>query len=174
MDLAILARIKKLASLSEFLSRFNKQHTINISDYLDVSMISFLKAMNRKDAISELIEIIDNEICDKKNFHKAILDREKIVSTGIGMGVAIPHAKQNDIDDFFIMIGIKKHSGLNWQALDKTSVRLVFLIGGPVNKQTKYLQILSKLTSAIKDDNLRKNLLKAQSKEEVIALFDQY
>jgi len=71
-----------------------------------------------------------------------MLEREKIVSTGIGMGVAIPHAKLTSVEDFFIAIGILS-KGVQWNALDGGPVRLIFMIGGPDDKQTAYLQILS-------------------------------
>ena len=72
------------------------------------------------------------------------------------MGVAVPHAKMDNFTDFFIAVGIQKQKGLDWNALDKAPVRLIFMIGGPEDKQSEYLQILSLLTSAIKDVELRK------------------
>ena len=70
--------------------------------------------------------------------------REKIVSTGIGMGVAIPHAKLPSFDRFFLAVGLQKvKDGIDWDALDGAPVRLIFMIGGPANQQTDYLKILS-------------------------------
>ena len=87
------------------------------------------------------------------------------------MGVAIPHAKMRDLSEFFIAIGIQKNKGIEWNALDKAPVRLIFMIGGPDDKQSEYLQILSLLTSAIRDGELRKKLLKAAKPEEIFELF---
>jgi len=90
------------------------------------------------------------------------------------MGVALPHAKLSELDDFFIAIGVERKKGIEWNALDKAPVRLIFLIGGPDNRQAEYLQILSQLTSAIKDMELRKEILQAESTQEVFALLQKY
>ncbi len=111
---------------------------------------------------------------DRDAFHHAIKHREDLVSTGIGLGVAIPHAKLQNIDDFSICVGIQKSKGLEWDAIDGSPVRIIFMIAGPSNKQTEYLQILSKLTVAIKDEPLRRSLLSAQSPEEALSLLSHY
>ena len=85
------------------------------------------------------------------------------------MGVAIPHAKLETLEGFFIVMGIL-HRSVDWQALDRAPVRLVFMIGGPDNKQKEYLQILSALTTALKEEDRRKKILQASSAEEVMAL----
>lgn len=149
---------------------------MRVSNYLDVDLIQFLEVSTRDEALSALVEALNQagKLRDKNTFFRAILEREKIVSTGIGMGVAIPHAKLKGFSNFFIAIGIQKNNGLEWNALDKAPVRVIFMIGGPDDRQTEYLQILSRLTSAIKDEELRKKLLKAQSADEVIKLFEPY
>ena len=107
-----------------------------------------------------------------KQFYNAIIKREQIVSTGIGMGVAIPHAKLEDFDHFFLAVGIQKvKEGIEWNALDGASVRLIFMIGGPADQQTEYLKILSCLTAAIKDETRRKHILSADSTDQVVTFF---
>ena len=104
-------------------------------------------------------------------FRKAIFDREELLSTGIGMGVAVPHAKLKEFNDFFIAVGVQQKKGIEWNAIDKAPVRLVFLIGGPDDRQSEYLKILSQLTVAIKDQNLRKELMNASTPDEVCDVF---
>ena len=146
---------------------------VEIAQYLDPQLVSLLDVDQRDDALAAMIEVADaaGKLRDRDAFHEAILEREKVVSTGIGMGVAIPHAKLAEYEDFFINIGILKH-GIDWNAMDRKPVRMIFMIGGPDDKQTEYLQILSKLTVAIKDEELRKKLLKLTSPEEIIGLFE--
>lgn len=149
---------------------------MRIADYLDSNLISFLDADSRNEAIEALIDLLDEEghLTNVDAFRTAIFDREKLVSTGIGMGVAIPHAKLKGFEDFFIAIGIQQKKGLEWNALDKAPVRLIFMIGGPDDRQTEYLQILSLLTSAIRDVDLRKKLLNAQTPTQVLELFSHF
>jgi PTS system nitrogen regulatory IIA component len=149
---------------------------MRIFESLDSHLISFLDADTRDEAIDSLIALLAKagKLPDKALFRNAIFHREKLVSTGIGMGVAVPHAKMKNFPNFFIAIGIQKKKGLDWNALDTAPVRIIFMIGGPEDKQSEYLQILSQLTSAIKNVDLRKSLLKSQSPEQVLRLFSDF
>ncbi len=146
-----------------------------ISQYLDPKLIAFLDGEARDEILAKLVKLVkaSGKLHNEKVFLNAIINREKIVTTGIGMGVAIPHAKLPGFDDFFIVIAILKE-GIDWKALDNAPVRIIFMIGGPDNKQTEYLQILSGLTTAIKDENRRKNLLRQEDPEGVVNLFEGY
>jgi len=143
-----------------------------ISKYLNPKLVMHLKVDDRDEALSALVELLAEEkkLLDKEAFHQAIVERERIVSTGIGMGVAVPHAKLSGYTTFFIAIGIHQ-KGIAWDALDGVPVRLVFMIGGPDDKQTEYLQLLSGLTLAIKDEERRKKILQLNKPEDIIALF---
>lgn len=173
--MAILARINhQIANSIDDLKKFFKRgEVVAISDYLDKRLVVFLKSEKRDDVLLELVTVLDkaSKLKNAELFYNAILEREKIVSTGIGLAVAIPHAKLEGYDEFFIAIGIKRNNGVEWNALDAAPVRLVFMIGGPENKQTEYLKILSHLTMAIKNEERRKKLMKACTPEEVIELF---
>lgn len=144
----------------------------SLSKYLDPNLVTTFEAKTMFDAIDHMIDLLMNQgkIKNRDIFFQAIMEREKIVSTAIGMGVAIPHAKLPTYEDFFIAIGVLR-GGVPWgTTLDDSLVRLIFMIGGPDDKQTEYLQILSKLTLAIKDEEKRKKLLTANSKESMIRL----
>ncbi len=146
---------------------------INIASYLDAELVIFLDADTREETLNVLVDMLDakGKLKDKEAFLEAVVAREKLVSTGIGMGVAIPHAKLSSYDDFFIAIGILK-KGVDWDSLDAAPVRIVFMIGGPDDKQTEYLQILSRLTFALKDEIRRKKMLQLSLQEEIVGLFD--
>ena len=126
---------------------------MTLAQYMDKQLITFSNAFSRDEILKELTQLIyeAGRIKDKKQFFEAILKREKIVSTAIGMNVAIPHAKLSGYDQFFIAIAILKQS-VAWQSLDGSTVRMVFMIGGPDDKQTEYLQLLSQLTQIVKDE----------------------
>ena len=143
-----------------------------ISKYLNPRLVKQLNVDDRDEALCSLVNLLDAEgkLLNKEAFYQAILERERIVSTGIGMGVAVPHAKLSGYTTFFIAIGIHQ-KGIPWDALDGVPVRLVFMIGGPDDKQTEYLQLLSRLTLAIKDEERRKKMLQLSKPEDIIALF---
>jgi nitrogen PTS system EIIA component len=153
-----------------------RKDLIRISNYLNIHLITFMDVSTRDEALSALVDELSKAeaIADKDLFFKAIMEREKIVSTGIGMGVAIPHAKLASLKKFFICVGIQKEKAIEWNSIDKTPVRLIFMIGGPEDKQNEYLQILSHLTKIIKDESLRKKIITAASKEQVLKLLSTY
>lgn len=148
---------------------------IKISKYLNPKLVLFLQEQNRDEALQALVFALHREgkLEDAESFYHAIIEREKIVSTGIGMGVAIPHAKLTACDDFFLAIGIAQH-GIEWNALDGAPVRAIFMIGGPDDKQTEYLQILSRLTLALKDESRRKKMLTLNSPNAIIDLLKAF
>lgn len=148
---------------------------MTLSEFIQEGVICFLEAESRDEALDQMVGALADagELADKMEFREAIYRREKIVSTGIGMGVAIPHAKLPTFNRFFLAVGLQKaKEGIKWDAESTPPVRLVFLIGGPANRQTEYLNILSLLTAAIKDEDRRKNLINSKTKEEVLALFE--
>ncbi|MGL4540407.1 MAG: PTS sugar transporter subunit IIA [Candidatus Rhabdochlamydia sp.] len=174
--MAILARINHQISLgfSDLRKLFKRDNVLAISDYLDEDLVLFMQADNRDDALNRLVNLLEEKkkLQDPKRFYQAILEREKIVPTAIGLGVAVPHAKLHSYKDFFIAIGIQVQQGLEWNALDGMPVQLIFMIGGPDNRQTEYLRILSHLTMAIKNKERRKQLLECHCTKKVIELFN--
>jgi nitrogen PTS system EIIA component len=145
---------------------------MHISRYMDPQLVSFIDADSQEKVLAHLVDLIHQagKLDNKDQFLKAITEREKIVSTGIGMGVAIPHAKLSSYDHFFIAVGILKKP-IEWNSLDGAPVRMIFMIGGPDDKQTEYLQILSGLTKAIKDEERRKKILTLTKPTDIIELF---
>lgn len=144
---------------------------VDISNYLDPALVCFLDVVNRDEALRTMVDRIDStgRLDNKEAFFQAIISREEIVTTGIGMGVAIPHAKLPSYNQFFICISIVK-KGVDWKALDSAPVRLIFMIGGPDDRQTEYLQILSSLTSVLRDEERRKKMLLAETPQAVLDL----
>jgi len=173
--LAILARIKDqcLPSRRDRKSRGGAELSFPINHYLDPELITFIDASDRDAALKELIQTLDSKgkLKSKERFFEALLHREQIVSTGIGMNVAIPHAKLDDYDDFFIAIGVQKGEPLPWDALDGEPVRLILMIGGPSKRQGEYLEILSKLTAIIKHADRRRAIFEATEPSEVLKFF---
>ena len=166
MTMAILERI------NHFFRR--REGGITLKQLIERGTVCLLHASNRSEALYQLAEALKKagEIENSKRFYQEIIKREGIVSTGIGMGVAIPHAKLENYDHFFLAIGVQKaKKGIEWDALDGVPIRLIFMIGGPADRQTEYLQILSHLTATIKDEELRKGFLACSSNKELISLF---
>ncbi len=142
-----------------------------IKEYLDPRYIFFLETATKEETIAKMVDALDPLLDEKGKefFLKSVMDREELVSTGLGMGVAVPHAKVSILSDFFIAIAVLK-KGVDWGALDKAAVRLVVMIGGPANRPGDYLQILSRITLTLKAEELRKKILQLTDAQEIIDL----
>ena len=132
--------------------------------------VCILNAKSREEAIASLVKELD---VDHKVVYEAIMQREKIISTGIGIGIAIPHAKIAGIDEFNVVIGIVQHEGIDWDAIDHLPVKLVMLICGPDDRHREYLQLLSQLTKKIKQESVRQALFSCKNREEVVKIFEE-
>lgn len=146
---------------------------MNISDYIQKDLILFPSSGNKKQILFEMADKAGSlrKLSDPKAFKDALEAREALMSTGIGLGVAVPHAKIAGIPDFFIVIA-RLGKPVDWDSIDKKPVNLVFMIGGPDNRQTDYLKILSKIVLQIKNEDRRSGLLMAAGAEEIAAMFE--
>tara|TARA_B100000929_G_scaffold255448_1_gene217201 strand:- start:2503 stop:2802 length:300 start_codon:yes stop_codon:yes gene_type:complete len=99
------------------------------------------------------------------------MDREHLLSTGFGLGLAIPHAKLNIIDDFIVGLAIHK-DGVPFDSLDEQPVHILVMILGPDQKQDEYLKVLSRVTAFLKDQ--REKILSLEDNEEIYKLTFDY
>ncbi|MBS0586206.1 MAG: PTS sugar transporter subunit IIA [Verrucomicrobia bacterium] len=145
---------------------------IALIDLIKKEHLCFLDVKSKEEAIKALVDTLylQGAVPDPEGFFKAVLERERVISTGIGMGLAIPHAKTEEVEEFFLAIAVLPQ-GVDWQAIDSLKVKLVFLIGGPKNKPRDYLRLLSDLTKFVKDEKRRSLLSSAKDKEEFLSLF---
>ncbi|MBD3305024.1 PTS sugar transporter subunit IIA [candidate division KSB3 bacterium] len=145
---------------------------IALSEILDTRCITLeLSATRKKHVLEELVNLLVKagklNLPQPKKLAKELLAQEKLVSTGIGDGVAIPHKLVEYVPETVIAFG-RKQDGLNFNALDCQPVYLVFLILGPDTKPIEHLQLLSKLSRLLRNDAFKKILLEAQAADEII------
>ncbi|OPJ56818.1 PTS sugar transporter subunit IIA [Alkalithermobacter paradoxus] len=132
-----------------------------------------LKAKDKLGVIDELIDILDKDgkLNDKNEFKKAVIKREEEFSTGIGMGVAIPHGKSESVKDPAITFGISKE-GIDYESMDGKRAHMFFLISVPENSDNVHLNVLGTISRKLMHESVRNNLLNASSYEDVINAFE--
>lgn len=130
-----------------------------------------LKGTTKSEIIDELVEILyaAGKLNDKEEYKKEILKREAQSSTGLEEGIAIPHAKTSAVKVPSIAFGLSK-AGVDYESLDGEPSKLFFMIAAPANASDTHIEVLSKLTTTLLDDDVRENLLKAASPKEVIEI----
>ena len=102
----------------------------------------------------------------------AIFDREKIMSTGVGSGFAIPHGKTDAVSDIVAAFAVTAQA-IDYQSLDDQPVRLVFLLVGRDNMVGPHIKLLSRISRLMNKEDFRKQLLEAKSPREIFEIFQK-
>lgn len=148
---------------------------MKITDLLtNDTIILNLHAESKADVINEIIESLDRagKLKNKEEYKKAILAREEQSTTGIGEGIAIPHAKTSAVSVPAIAFG-RSAEGIDYESLDGQPAHLFFMIAASEGANNEHLQTLSRLSSFLMDPAFKKKLEEAASKAEVLAAVDQ-
>jgi len=145
---------------------------IYVKDYLDEKYVWFLDPAPKQTVLETMAQGLSAapQITDSKAFQEAVLEREALMSTGLGLGMAIPHVKIDSVKEITLGVGIVR-GGTDWDALDGKPVQLVFLFAAGADQHQRYLQLLSKVILVMKNKSRRESLMKAQSVEDVLQLF---
>jgi PTS system nitrogen regulatory IIA component len=127
-----------------------------------------LKAANKKKVIEELAEVIasSNPFLDKDSLVRVLLERERLGSTGIGDGVAIPHGKFQGVDEPIISFG-RSLKGLDFESMDGEPVFLFFLLVAPESSASMHLKALARIAKILKNGALRKRLMEVSTRKEI-------
>ncbi|OGC09100.1 hypothetical protein A2V82_01030 [candidate division KSB1 bacterium RBG_16_48_16] len=142
---------------------------MRISDYINEKLIFLeLEAKDKDSAIAAVVEKMSraNIFDNASSFLKEVKGREQLGSTGIGKGVALPHARTQHVKNIVVAFARLK-KGIDFQSEDKEPVKLIFLLGTPLNSVGEYLKVLAKISKIARNDKIRKSLVKAGSVEEV-------
>ncbi len=148
---------------------------MRITDILSKEkIISSLKGSEKSEVVDELLDLFKNDerVNDLGEMKNAVMEREKIMSTGVGKGFAIPHAKTNSVNEIVAAFG-KLDTPIDFQALDEQPVNLIFLLVGKENLVGPHIKLLSRISRMMNKDEFRDSLIKAKSPEEIYSLFEE-
>jgi nitrogen PTS system EIIA component len=148
---------------------------MKILDFLSKDAIKIdLQGTTKKEVITELVEQLckTKKIKDCDAIVNVLLEREKLGSTGIGQGIAIPHGKTDLVKDIQAAFGISK-KGVEFDALDGEKVYLVFLFIAPPDSAGMHLKALAKISHLLKDKYFRQALRESKNQEEVISIIKE-
>lgn len=143
-------------------------------DMFSKERVSFeLKAGTKAEVIDELIDILinDGKVLDKEEFRRAVLKREEEFSTGIGMGIAIPHGKSSAVKEASIVFG-RSSKGIDYGSMDDEPAFLFFLIAVPEESSDLHLRALSEISRKLMHNDIREKLFEVDSFEEFIKVFE--
>jgi len=134
-------------------------------------IIKDLNSCDKKNVLDELSSFLENkgEITSKENLLVALIEREKLGSTGIGENVAIPHAKTSEIDKIITVFGRSKN-GVEFESLDQKPVNFIFLVIAPENSTGQHLKALARISRLFKNPSLRESVLRTNEADQIYSI----
>lgn len=147
---------------------------MKLSRFCDDQLIEFdLKATSKEEALKELVELASRSqlVKDSDQLYKDVTDREALVTTGVGYGVAFPHAKTQATKGIVIAFG-RSASGIDFDAIDGKPVTLFFLIAAPEDAIGAHLNVMARLSYMMKIEENRNKLTEVSSPDELFSVID--
>jgi len=148
---------------------------MKISDILTEDFVKTgLQGDSKDEIIDAMIDLVATspKVLDKGRVREAIFEREKIMSTGVGNGFAIPHGKTDGVAEIIAAFATTAKP-IDYQSLDEKPVRLVFLLVGKDNMVGPHIKLLSRISRLMSKEDFRKRLLQVKSPQEVLEMFRQ-
>ena len=159
-----------------------KKDLLSIEGRLSTNLLSLitadcvttnLRGETKEEILTEMVNILFNR--GRLNYRdlvlKDVFEREKIMSSGMQHGIAIPHVKTDGVNEIAIAIGIKKE-GMNFESIDEEKSKIFILIISPKKTSSPYIQLMVAISTVLQDENIREKMINAASPEEVVRLFN--
>lgn len=145
---------------------------LNIESLMTKDLVLFdMKCTGREDCIRQMAEALQaaGRVTDLGRYMEAVMERERLGVTGIGMQVAIPHGKSSAVNTASLVFA-RCRDGVDFRVADGSLAHLVFLIAVPDTADDLHLKMLSQLARSLMHDGFREDLLRAETKSEVLEL----
>lgn len=142
---------------------------IAIKDILETKNAMFLNSDSKDAALLEMIEFLsqNGSVDNKEAVVEGIFQREKLMSTGIGLGIGIPHVRMDGIKELTMAVGLTRSELADYESLDGRPVRLIFMILAGTNQHTQHIKTMAAISSRVRNPVLREMLMQAQSTETI-------
>ena len=146
---------------------------VNLLQHFHPGGIVEISATNKDAALAELCSVTESHphVLDSEAFRRAIFERERLVSTGIGIGIAIPHVKIPEVSDYVISVGRSK-PGIDFDALDNKPVHLIFMIAASDKQSREFVKVLAAIVRLVKLPEMQERLMAAEIPEEFLAVIE--
>lgn len=146
---------------------------MKISDLLNTkNILPRLEITSKEQALTAMVNAmqrsVDFDLADKA--FQAVMDRESIMSTGVGKGLAIPHGRISGITGNFVAFACLKNS-IEYGSIDGKEVNMIFMLVGPETQNSLHIKLLSRISRLMNNDDFRMSLMNCDAPEEILELF---
>lgn len=146
---------------------------MNIFSLLDPqSVLPNLEVSNKAEILERLVSSLEGKVSaeESEKILEAVKEREGIMSTGVGKGLAIPHGKTPAIEQTYAAFAVLKEP-IEYEAIDHKPVKMVFLLAGPQSSNSLHIKMLSRISRLMNNSDFRNRLLECTSAEDIIEQF---
>jgi len=145
-----------------------------LSGLLSEDRILFLDVKSKNEVLNKLIDVAVDVpgVHSREELVEAVYRRENLMSTGIGLGVGVPHVRLNDVKDLYMSLSIIKDKITDYESLDNVPVKIVIFIVAGRNQHSQYIQVLAKIAKLMKNQEMHDNLIHCQNSEQVFKILN--
>jgi PTS system nitrogen regulatory IIA component len=151
------------------------EESVKILDYLKEEwVIPELQGTDKPSILKELSSVLVRpcQVASVDELLRILLEREKLGSTGIGEGIAVPHGRLKKLSSFFISFG-RSFKGVDFDSIDQHPSQLFFLVMAPENSAVDNLKLLGRIVTLLKDTSFKKRLLEAKTQRELFQIISE-
>jgi nitrogen PTS system EIIA component len=145
---------------------------VKIQDILQKNgILTNLESTDKSEILTQMGKYLSSlfDLKDQEHIVRKILDREAEMSTGIGYGIAIPHARVEGIDKLYMIAG-RSVKGIDFNSIDEQPVHLIFMMLSPANASSQYTHILSSLSRVMSYEEIRNSLVESDDAEKFLGI----
>ncbi len=145
---------------------------IKIFKLLSPERVRIIQTRNKAEALTEMCRMLESaeSIKDSSELERAVFERERIMSTSIGLGIAIPHVRLKSVEEMTMAVGVIRE-GIDYEAFDDLPVNIIIMIAAPDGSHREYLSVLARLALLLKNAAIRNSILNAGDADEIYELF---
>ena len=149
--------------------------SMNLFTLLDEeSVLPDLEVENKTEAISALVDTLSNKVEPEvlERVREKVFERESVMSTGVGKGLAIPHCKTKSVSDNYAAFAVLKDP-LDFKSIDGEPVRIIFLLVGPDDRHSQHIKLLSRISRLMNSNSFHEKLLNSHTPQVILEAFKQ-
>jgi PTS system nitrogen regulatory IIA component len=142
---------------------------MRLSDYLTRDRTMILKSDTKSAVLDELIAALEGSLegVSREQLADAVNKREALMSTGIGLGIAVPHVRMEGVSGAFVTVGVSRMGVHDFESIDGEPVRIIVLIVAPLGRHDLYIKLLATVVGLLKESSLRSRIIEAETPAEI-------
>lgn len=148
---------------------------LKVSELVSKDRIKIFKDIDKETVLNQMISIMSESgaVKSPEDFKKAVFERECIMSTSIGLGIAIPHVRLDSISEMIMAVGVCP-GGIDYNAFDDQTVKIIIMIAAPEGTQRQYLSLLAKIALLLKNSAIRESIIESQTPEDIFNILKEH